>query len=215
MHVAIDPEKLEPPERHRMTIGSIVPRPIAWTTTVDAAGRVNLAPFSYFMGCHSYVPALALSIGSRADGATLTPKDTSANIRATSSFVVNMVSADLVERMNVSAAAFPTGIDESMMAGLTTVPSIKVPAPRIAQSPLSMECRLLHALTLGDAPRESTLYIGRIVMWHVREDLVSPDYKIDQAGLRAVGRMGGRTYTHAEDLFELVIPDWRTIEPPA
>ncbi len=196
-----------------MTIGSIVPRPIAWTTTVDSSGRVNLAPFSYFMGCHSYLPALALSIGSRADTEFPTPKDTSANIRATGSFVVNMVSADLVESMNVSAAAFPTGTDETRMAGLSTSPSIKVPAPRITESPLSMECRLLHSLTLGDAPRESTLFIGQIVMWHVREDLVSEDFKIDQAALHAVARMGGRAYTHADNLFELIIPDWRTIGP--
>ena len=212
MHVAIDPQDLGPHERHKMTIGSIVPRPIAWTTTVDTDGRVNLAPFSYFMGCHSYLPALALSIGSRADGETLTPKDTSANIRATGSFVVNLVSEDLVERMNISAAAFPTGVDELAMAGLSTAPSTHVPAPRVAESPLSIECRLLHALTLGEAPRESTLYVGQIVMWHVREDLVTDDFKIDQAGLRAVSRMGGRTYSNANDLFDLVIPDWRDVE---
>lgn len=214
MHIAFDPDELTPQARHKLTIGSIVPRPIAWTTSVDPAGRLNLAPFSYFMACHSYLPAVAVSIGSRADTPSPTPKDTSANIRATGEFVINIVSADLVEKMNVSAAAFPTGTDEARMAGVTTAPSVKVAVPRIAESPISVECRLLHALTLGEPPRESTLFVGTIVMWHIRQDLVTDDYRIDQAGIRAVARMGGRAYTLADDLFELAIPDWRSVEAP-
>lgn len=132
MHRAIDPADLGPAERHKMTVASIVPRPIAWTTTLGADGVVNLAPFSYFMACHSYVPALALSIGSR-DGAA---KDTRANIMARGEFVVNMVSDDLAETMVATAAAFPPGISELDHVDVTAVPSRKVAPPRIAESPL-------------------------------------------------------------------------------
>lgn len=210
MHRALDPADLSPAERHKLTIGTIVPRPIAWTTSVDAAGRANLAPFSYFMGCHSYVPAVAVSIGSRADG---TPKDTRANIAATGEFVVNLVTDELLERMNVTAAAFPTGVSEIEVAGLATLPSVRVRPPRVAASPIHLECRVLHALDLGEAPRTSTLFVGQVVMWHIDERLLLDDLKVDQAAIHAVARMGGPNYVRARDPFPLTIPDWRDLVP--
>lgn len=210
MHVRIDPTGLAPADRHKLTIGSIVPRPIAWTTSVDAAGAVNLAPFSYFMACHSYVPAIAVSIGSR-DGS---PKDTRANLLANGEMVVNVVTEALVERMNVTAAAFPAGVDELATVGLTSVPSAVVRPPRIAESPIQIEARVLHSLLLGEAPFESTLFVARIVMWHVREDILLEGYKIDQEALGAVGRMGGIQYTRTREPFALRIPDWRDVPPP-
>ncbi len=201
---SFDPETMEPAERHKLSIGSIVPRPIAWTTSVDAEGRANLAPFSYFMGCHSYLPALAISVGSRADR----PKDTRANIAASGEFVVNLVSRPLLEKMNVSAAAFPPDVDELALLELETLASEVVRPPRIAASPLQIECRVLHALDLGEAPRVSTLFVGQVLRWHVRSDLVS-DFKVDQAGLDAVARMGGPFYCRADEPFALQIPDWR------
>jgi flavin reductase (DIM6/NTAB) family NADH-FMN oxidoreductase RutF len=198
---------LEPADRHRLTIGAVVPRPIAWTTSAGPDGAVNLAPFSYFMACHSYVPALAVSIGSR-DGA---PKDTWRNIEATGELVVNAVTEELLERMNVTAAAFPAEVDELSQAGLTALPSVCVTPPRVAESPIHAECRVLHAIRLGEAPRESCLFVARVVMWHVREDLLFDGFKIDQAALRAVGRMGGMSYTTTREPFELRIPDWRDV----
>jgi flavin reductase (DIM6/NTAB) family NADH-FMN oxidoreductase RutF len=205
---SIDPSKIEPADRHKMSIGTVVPRPIAWTSSVDEDGRPNLAPFSYFMGCHSYVPALAISVGSRADGS---PKDTRANIAASGQFVVNLVTSDLVERMNVTAAGFPPGVDEFEAAGLTAIPSVKVRPPRIAESPIQIECEVMHAIDLGEAPKVSTLFVGRVLMWHVRDDLLEGPFKVDQAALDAVGRMGGPYYANAREPFALKIPDWRDL----
>jgi len=207
MHTSINPAELTPAARHKLTIGTIVPRPIAWTTSVDTEGRVNLAPFSYFMGCHSYVPALAVSIGSR-EGR---PKDTRANIEATGEFVVNLVTEELAERMVATAADFPPGVDELEAAGLTPLPSALVRPPRVAESPIQIECRVLHTLHLGEPPRVSALFVGQIVMWHIREDLVDADYKVDQAAIHAIGRMGGPMYARTRDPFMLQIPDWRTV----
>lgn len=210
MHRALDPAELTPQERHKLTIGTIVPRPIAWTTSVGSDGRANLAPFSYFMGCHSYLPAVAVSIGSRGDG---TPKDTRANIAAIGEFVVNVVTEDLVERMNVTAAAFPTGVSEIEVANLATLPSTHVAPPRIAASPIHLECRVLHALDLGEPPRVSTLFVAQVVMWHIDERLLQEGLKVDQAAIHAVARMGGPFYTRVRDPFALTIPDWRDLVP--
>lgn len=210
MHRALDPADLTPAERHKLTIGTIVPRPIAWTTSMSPDGRANLAPFSYFMGCHSYVPALAISIGSRGGQ----PKDTRANIEATGELVVNMVTEDLAERMNLTAADFPPGIDELAVAGLTPLPSAVVRPPRIAESPIHIECRVMHTLHLGEPPRVSALFVARIVMWHIRADLVDAELKVDQAALGAIARMGGPMYSRTRDPFTMKIPDWRSVVPP-
>ncbi len=209
MHIAFDPAALSPEACHKLTIGTVVPRPIAWTSTVDVEGRVNLAPFSYFMACHSYVPALALSIGSRAGR----PKDSRANIAATGEFVVNIVNPRLLPAMNITAADFPPEVSEAEVAGVALLPSVKVRPPRVADAPIQIECRVMHALDLGEPPRVSTLFVGQILMWHVREDLVGQDHKVDQAGLEAVARMGGPFYTVAREPFALQIPDWRQLLP--
>jgi flavin reductase (DIM6/NTAB) family NADH-FMN oxidoreductase RutF len=206
-HVSIDPASLEPLARHKLTIGTVVPRPIAWTTSVSVDGRVNLAPFSYFTACHSYEPALAISVGSR-DGS---PKDTWANIEAVGELVVNVVTEDLLERMNITAAAFPPEVDELDVAGLTAVASEVVQPPRVAESPIQMECKVMHTVVLGEAPRESALFVARIVRWHIREDLLLEGDKVDQHRIGAIGRMGGTFYVRADDPFSLRIPDWRDV----
>ncbi len=206
----MDPDTLDDAARHKMTIGTILPRPIAWTTTQNQAGVVNVAPFSYFMGCHSYLPALALSVGSRRDVPGM-PKDTAANILSTGEFVVNLVDEALAEAMNQSAAAFPPDVGEAEAVGIELAPSVKVDVARVAASPISIECRLLHSLTLGEAPLASTLIVGRIVMWHVRADLLDPAYRIDQAAVQPIARMGGPNYVHARDPWTMAIPDWRDV----
>ena len=206
-HVTVDPARLAPEERHKLTIGTVVPRPIAWITTARPDGHVNLAPFSFFMACHSYLPAIAVSIGSRGDR----PKDSRANIEATGEFVVNVVSIDLVERVNVTAADFPPDVDELAMVGLTPLPSVVVSPPRVAESPIHLECRVLHTLMLGSPPRASALFVAQVVMWHIRDDLLQPGYRVDQAGIESVARMGGTFYTRAGEPFSLRIPDWRDV----
>lgn len=209
MHVAFDPTQLAPADTHKLTIGTVVPRPIAWTTSVAPDGTVNLAPFSYFMACHSYLPAVAVSIGSRAGA----PKDSRANIAASGEFVVNIATAALVDAVNVSAADFPPDVSEIDVLGLATLPSAVVRPPRLAASPVHLECRVMHALTLGDEPRASTLFVARVVMWHIDASLLSDGTKVDQAKLEALARMGGPYYTVARDPFSRQIPDWRTVVP--
>jgi flavin reductase (DIM6/NTAB) family NADH-FMN oxidoreductase RutF len=206
-HVSIDPGQLEPRQRHKLTIGTVVPRPIAWTSSISIEGDVNLAPFSYYTAVHSYEPALAISVGSR-DGVA---KDTAANIAATGELVVNLVTEDLLERMIVTAAAFPSGIDELELAGLTPVASEVVRPPRVAESPVQIECQVMHTLRLGEPPRESALFVARIVRWHVRDDLLLEGDKIDQHQLDAVGRMGGTFYCRTDKPFSMRIPDWRDV----
>jgi flavin reductase (DIM6/NTAB) family NADH-FMN oxidoreductase RutF len=207
VHLAIDPDEIGPAERHKLTIGTIAPRPIAWITSLGDDGVVNLAPFSYFMACHSYLPAVAVSIGSR-NGV---PKDTRANILATGEFVVNMATEELGAQVNRSAAAFPPEISELEVLGLETVPSTKVAPPLLAASPVNLECSVLFALDLGEDPRQSTLFVGQIVMWHIREDLVDDAYRVDQAALHPIARMGGPLYTRADEIFRMDIPDWRDV----
>jgi flavin reductase (DIM6/NTAB) family NADH-FMN oxidoreductase RutF len=210
MQRAIDPAELDLAARHRLTIGTVVPRPIAWITSTGPGGGVNVAPFSYFMGCHSYLPAIAVSIGSRAGQ----PKDTRANIRSRGEFVVNMVTRPLAERMNVTAAAFPPDISEADVAGLGTAPSVKVAPPRLAESPVAWECRVLHALDLGEDPVMSTLFVAQIVMFHVDDALLDADLKVDPHRLDAIARLGGPFYTTMGEIFRMDIPDWQSLVSP-
>ena len=192
-----------------MAIGTVVPRPIAWVTSLDSEGRLNLAPFSYFMACHSYLPAIAVSIGSRGGN----PKDSRANIRRRGEFVVNLVTEELADRMNITGAAFPTGVNEADVVGLATLPSTKVEPPRIAESPVHLECRVLHAIDLDEDPLQSTLFVAQVVMWHIRDDLVDDAYHVNQAALHLVARMGGPYYARGWELFRMDIPDWRSVGP--
>lgn len=210
MHRSIDPDALDQAQRHKMTIGTIVPRPIAWISSLDGGGKLNVAPFSYFMGCHSYLPAIAVSIGSRGG----VPKDTRANIRERGEFVINMVTRELASAMNVTAAAFPPDVDEAQVTGLATLPSVKVAPPRLAASPVHLECRVLHSLDLGEDPVQSTLFVAQIVMFHVEANLVDEDYRVDQGGLNAIARLGGPYYTAVDEIFRMDIPDWRSINGP-
>ena len=113
---------------------------------------------------------------------------------------------DLVDAVNVSAAELPPDVSEVDVLGLATLPSTVVRPPRIAASPIHIECVVMHTLTLGEAPRASTLFVARIVQWHIRDDLVDDAYHVDQAKLDALARMGGPFYTVAHDPFARQIP---------
>ncbi|MCK8784428.1 flavin reductase family protein [Roseomonas sp. NAR14] len=188
---------LTPRERYKILIGTVVPRPIAWVTTVDAAGRANAAPFSFF-NCLSADPAiLALGVEFRPDG---TPKDTGRNIRETGCFTVNIVSDALVEAMNVSAVPFPAGVDELAEAGLEMRPGRAVACPHVAQAPAALECRLHSFLEIGTS-RE--IILGEVVYAHIRADAVDARLHVDPAAIDAVGRMGGHGYAGTRERFDL------------
>ena len=201
-----DFEKLSGRDRYKLLIGAVVPRPIAWVTTVDRDGVVNAAPFSFF-NCLSADPAiLAVGIEYRGDGGQ---KDTGRNIRDTLAFTVNIASVALVEAMNVTAVPFPPGVDELAAAGLTARPGVKVPCPSIAEAPAAFECRHHTTLTIGHS-RE--IVLGEVVYAHLHANTVNERLHVDPAALDALGRMGGHGYATTRDLFDLPtmsLDEWR------
>ena len=200
-HLGFDFATLGPRERYKLLIGTVVPRPIAWVTSCDLDGRVNAAPYSFF-NCLSADPAIvALGVENHAD---MSLKDTAMNIRLTEVFTVNIVDHALVEAMNVCAVAFPAHVDELEQAGLTTLPGDKVRCPRIAEAPVSLECRRYITLEVG---RSREIILGQVLLMHIRADLVDRDrLHVDPAGLDAVGRMGGNGYATTRDRFDLATP---------
>ncbi|UCZ61202.1 flavin reductase family protein [Mycolicibacterium phocaicum] len=177
--------------RYNLLSSLIVPRPIAWVTTVDAAGRVNAAPFSFFNLMSGTPPVVVLGIGNR-DGA---PKDTARNIVDTGEFVINLVTAELLDAMNITAIDFDAGVDEIGEAGLETVASHAVAPPRIAGSPVALECNFTQTVGLGQG---RNMVVGAASYAHVRDDIVIDVDRghIDAARLAVVARMhGGGWYT--------------------
>jgi flavin reductase (DIM6/NTAB) family NADH-FMN oxidoreductase RutF len=184
-------------ERYKLLIGAVVPRPIAWVTTIDRNGVVNAAPFSFF-NCLSSDPAiLALGVEYRTDGRH---KDTGRNVRDTQAFTVNIVSSALIEAMNVSAVPFEADMDELALAGLTARPGVKVPCPSITESPAAFECRHHVTLSIGNS-RE--IILGEVVYAHLHSNVVNERLYVDPAALDAIGRMGGHGYTTTHDTFDL------------
>lgn len=189
----IDPSRHSPADNYKLLTNLVVPRPIAWVTSVNAAGTVNLAPFSFFNAVASNPPYVMISVGRNDAGG---PKDTAANIEATGEFVVNMVTEDLFAAMNISAADFPPDHSEIAAAGLATEASVHVRVPRVAQAQVSLECRLHTSLVLGT----NTVYVGEVVMFHLADHLVGPRLHIE--GFAPLGRLGSPSvYCRTTDRF--------------
>jgi len=193
---------------YKLLIGSVVPRPIAWVSSVDADGVRNLAPFSYFMAITHDPPTVAFSSGPRgADvgGGVRGKKDTLHNVEVTREFVVNVVDDALAEAMNVTSGDYAADVDEFTKAGLEAASSVKVRAPRVAAAPVSMECRLAQIIPVGNLPHH--LIVGEIVHMHVRDDVFDPATgRLDMHRLKPVGRLAGHLYTHVHDIFEMKRP---------
>src|ERR1700685_1991991 len=172
-------------ERYKLMVSTIVPRPIAWIVTQDLQGHLNAAPFSFFNALAGDPPVVGIGIGSHDPGR---PKDTRQNIRDTGQFVVNLVSEEARERMNITAIEFEREVSEAHEAGLATVASGHLKPARIAESPVSMECELMQIVELG---KESGLVLGRILAMHVHEDFVLDPARhyIDTPKLKLIGRM--------------------------
>lgn len=203
----IDPQALSLTAVYKLLIGCVVPRPIAWVSTVDAAGVRNVAPFSYFMAITHNPPTVAFSSGPRGgeSGSPRGEKDTLRNVQATGEFVVNVVDDALAEQMNLTSGDYPPEVDEFALAGLTAVPGVKVKVPRVGEAPISMECRLVQVIPIGRAPQH--LVLGEIVHFHLRDDVYDPaSGRIDMHRLHPVGRLAGNLYTHVHDIFEMKRP---------
>ena len=187
---------------NRVLTGVIVPRPIALVSSVSTTGVVNLAPFSFFNAI-AYDPATIVLGISRSAG--WKDKDTLANIEATGEFVVNVVVDDIAAAMNSTAAEYPADVDEFEISGLTAAPSEIVSAPRVAESPVNMECRLNQVVPIGDDAEAHALVIGDIALMHVRDEIID-GHRINHRRLKPVGRLAGNMYCNTHDVYELVRP---------
>lgn len=202
-----DPNEHHFSETHKLMIGSIVPRPIAFVSTISKDGINNLAPFSYFNGVCSNPPSIMFCPARRGyDGKT---KDTLNNIRDTGEFVVNIVSEDFAEQMVATSTDFDPDVDEFQVSGLTPEKGVKVIAPRVAEARVSYECKLNQIIPVGNAgPGGGFVVIGTIVLFHI-DDLVYVNGHIDLEQLRPIGRTAGNNYVRLTDQFEII----RKIKP--
>ncbi|MCH8927258.1 MAG: flavin reductase family protein [Candidatus Marinimicrobia bacterium] len=192
----VDPANLDVKESHKILTSIIIPRPIAWVTTLNEDGSVNAAPFSFFMGVSTKPPRLAISVSAK--GGEI--KDTSRNIIKNSEFVVNMVTNANVEAMNSTAGLYDYGVEELKIAGLSTSESEKIAPPCIKESPVSMECKLEKVVEIGD--KNHFLFIGEVVLFHINDDMFENGAVVSQK-IHAVGRLEGSFYSHVSDIFEL------------
>jgi len=200
-----DPDKNDHGLAHSPFKSCVVPRPIGWISTVSPGGVHNLAPYSQFQNLNFDPPYVMFSAGQTTLGYR---KDTVANIEATGEFVYNMATYDLRDAVNRSAAEVPPDVDEFDLAGVTKAQSVLVKACRVAESPVQFECRYHQTLRLpGNGPRGSIdIVIGRVVMIHIRDEVILPDGRLDILKIRPLARLGYYDYTSVESIFEMVIP---------
>ncbi len=196
---------------YRVLTGVVVPRPIAFVSTTSPDGVNNLAPYSFFNAVASNPPTIVFSSSRRAGSKS---KDTLDNVEATGEFVVNIVSDDIAEAMNRTAAEFPADVSEFDVAGLTPAASDIVRAPRVAESPVNMECRLQQVVNLGEGDHQHGLVIGEVVLLHIRDDIID-GHRVDHHLLKPTGRLAGSMYCHTADVFEMVRPVYHPDAAPA
>lgn len=187
----IDPTRLSPRHSHDLITGSIVPRPIAWVTSINEAGQINIAPFSFFTGVSWAPPIIAFSVVNRAGG---TEKDTLVNIRKSPEFVINVVSVELLSVMESTAEQIPYGEDESLVKGIHLIPSKKIEPGRIQEAKISFECSLERIVNVSQGADAGNLILGRVVLAHIKDDLLKNKREVDWSKLDALGRLSGKYY---------------------
>ena len=186
---------------HRLYVSFVQPRPIAFVSTVDAAGRPNLAPFSFYNMLSANPPVVVFSPALNRHGK---PKDTLVNIQATGEFVIATVTEPIAERMNICSTEFDPGVSEFARSGLTAIPASRVRPPLVKESPVNIECKLRQIVSLGDGPGAGQAVFGDVIAVHVDDAvLAAGDMVCDAAKLQAVGRMGGSEYSRTLDRFKL------------
>jgi len=204
----LDPASLPAADRYKILIGTIVPRPIAFVSTISPDGRTNLAPFSFFNGVCATPMTLLFCPSNKHDG---TEKDTLRNILAGSGpsgaggeFVVNVAAEPYIRRVVACAEELPYGESEFALSGLASSPSATVHPPRVADSPISFECRSERIVRLAPGqPGGGNIVIGRVIHIHARDGIIDAGHHVDPAALAAVGRMAGMTYCTTRDRFEV------------
>src|SRR6187402_1935854 len=190
--LTIDPKEITTPQMHAYLLGAVTPRPIAFASTVDLKGNVNLSPFSFFNCFGANPPLLIFSPARR--GRDNTTKHTYENVREVAEVVINVVNYSMVQQASLASTEYPKGVNEFKKAGFTELPSVMVKPPRVAESPVSMECKVLQIIQTGDQAAAGNLVICEILLMHIREDILDAEGKIDPWKLDAVARLGSDWY---------------------
>lgn len=195
-----DPENLEQSAIYKLLTGSVIPRPIGWISTVDEYGINNLAPFSFFNAVGEDPPHVMFSTVRTSDK----NKDTLNNVLTTKQFVVNMVTEDIVEQMNLTSQSVSAEVDEFELANLTPIPSVKIKPMRVKESPITFECELVHHYFLEDHKQGGAcVIIGRIVMFHIDESVLLDNHKINLETYKPVARLAGSNYSKLGEIFSI------------
>lgn len=197
--LSIDLSELESREAHDLLSSAIIPRPIAWVTSVDTQGKVNCAPFSFFSGVTWSPPTLLVSVVNRKDGDR---KDTIRNIESTGEFIVNLVCEAMGEAMVQSASIEQYGVDEAEALGIQLIPSEIVSVPRI-EGAIAFECRQDHIIRVGEGPNGANLVLGRIERMHIQEDLLKTSRCVDWEKARLIGRLSGTRFCRLGSVFDI------------
>ncbi len=198
----IDPKHEDSEELYKLITSTVVPRPIAWVSTIGDNGVYNLAPFSVY-GILGYNPPIVyISIGSKGKGQK---KDTLLNIEYSKDFVINVVSESMAQAMNQSSANFPRDVSEFKEVGVTPIKADLVKSPMVRESPVNMECILSNIMEFGQLPRKNSVVIGEVVQIHIKDELYI-DGNIQFARLKPLGRLSGNLYCHTTDIFEIKRP---------
>ena len=187
-------------DAHDLLTSALIPRPIAWVSSVSAQGHINLAPFSFFSGITWCPATLGFSVVNRPDGSR---KDTIRNIEETKNFVVNMVSQDLASRMVETSATFPHGINEAQKAGVPLVQSTVVIAPRVKEARVAFECALDRVVTVGNGAYAGNLVLGTILLVHIKDKLLEAGKTVDPIRFDVIGRLSGTRYCRTGSVFEI------------
>lgn len=193
-----NPSEIGEKEVYKLLTGSVVPRPIAWVSTVSEEGELNLAPFSFFTVASRNPPMLCISIGPGVGDREGTEKDTLVNIRATKEFVINVVPVPLGNQMQKSSENLPSETDEFEVAGLSAAESLLVAPKRVKEAPIHMECKLEQIIQLGS----DHLILGRMVHYHIDDDYYLGNYKVNLEKLQPLGRLAGN-YSESSEFFKL------------
>ena len=196
----IKSEDTSPKDLYKLMIGMVVPRPIAWVSTVSEDGTNNLAPYSFFNAISGDPPVVCFAPSRKPAGDN--KKDTLRNLESTGVFVINIVSEHLAQAMNQSAADVPPEVDEFALAGVSVEPATMIQAPMVKEALAKMECRVRQIIPVGDRPTSGILVLGDVLCFHFVEGLVD-NFKVDPAMLNAVGRMGGTSYCDTRNRFDL------------
>ncbi|WP_074407000.1 MULTISPECIES: flavin reductase family protein [Aquimarina] len=203
--ITIDPSEVTTGKLHGLILGAIGPRPIAFASTMDVNGNANLSPFSFFNVFSANPPILIFSPARRVRDNTT--KHTLENAESTKEVVINIVNYDIVQQMSLSSTEYPEGVNEFVKSGLTMVPSEKVKAYRVGESPVQFECKVNQVVPMGTEGGAGNLIICEVVLMHINENVMDENNRIDQHKIDQVARMGGNWYSRANmGMFEVPKP---------